>query len=120
MIGRHTDRNSIPNAIDATMAQLEKEQKAVMDGYKKSMNLSEDDEWRLHMFFSPYRVPEGMTKGEVNIVIIMQKNIIGGFAWHQVIEKSYKSSMTRFGFLRMIRDIIQEMDFDWAAYQAQK
>ncbi len=43
-----------------------KEQNAVMESYRKNgFVLNEKDEIGLHMFFSPYKVPKGLTKLQV-------------------------------------------------------
>ncbi len=46
-------------------------QDAVMDTYKSGYRLTDTEASDLHMFFSPHRVPIGLTYKEVRIVLLL-------------------------------------------------
>lgn len=48
---------------------LLKAQNAVVEDYVKRGLIEEKDTWNVHMFFSPYRVPIGLSKKQLAIVL---------------------------------------------------
>ncbi len=48
---------------------LEYDQDCVLSDYKSSLRLNEDEADALHMFFSPLRIPVGLTDQEVHVCI---------------------------------------------------
>lgn len=83
-------------------------QKMVMDGYAKKFNLSKKNQEHLHMFFSPWRVPKNLIRGEIWLIVQLQENV-GDLI--KIIGKrpGYNPKMTRRGFLKMIDGIISMM-----------
>jgi len=103
-IGRKLRRSSRKNFSEA---QLMNAQDKVIAGYAKKLALDEKGKEHLHRFFSPWRIPKGMTKGEVRMIIFLMEN-------HSELMRQdkkrtgYSQTMTRSGFLKMINEIIHE------------
>ena len=76
-------------------------QNKVMAGYVRKYELTKEEGDKLHLFFSPWRVPMGMTKGEVRMIIILYKNQFGSMEW-----RPRTNQMTRSGFLKLFKALI--------------
>jgi hypothetical protein len=103
-------RKSSMSAKQAEFSEkrLMRAQDQVMTGYIKKFNLSEKDQEYLHMFFSPFRIPRNLTRGEVWLILLLQKE--KGEAIRVIGRRpGYKTKMTRSGFLRMIDGLIHDM-----------
>ena len=94
-------------------ARLSNAQQKVLEGYRLRFVLSTEETAHLHLFFSPLRVPKGLSRDEVRIIILLYAMCYAHFRefnlprFHRMAKNSLPvelrvSRMTRKGFRKGI------------------
>ena len=102
-VGRFA-RNKLPSEARLAEAQIR-----VQVNYINKYQFTMEQRDALHMFFSPLRIPSGMTKGEVLLAIILQKEARLAFPGRNKCI-GWRRKMTRGSFLKIIQEIIRTMN----------
>ncbi len=93
-------------------ARLINAQDKVLEGYGTRFRFTTLDLRRLHMFFSPTRVPKGLTRREITMVLLLcdLRNMQKCQAEDETLPKELRPDgrMTRKGFQAGIRKFLRE------------
>lgn len=57
--------------VSFSEARLSNAQDKVLEGYRVRFKLTKEEATKLHLFFSPTRVPQRLTRDEVRIVLLL-------------------------------------------------
>ena len=90
--------------------RLTNAQDKVMANYAKKLSLTDLEQQHLHMFFSPFRVPKGLTKLEINQIIWLSRGIHlpSAFVSGTGLPRDWKSgkTMTRGIFRKGLQELL--------------
>ena len=93
-----------------SLAQQHNAQEQVILGYIRKGYLKDEEQQLLHMFFSPWRVPRRMTRGEVRMAVTLRKDFPFFVDSAKFKRDKCGSVMTRSGFLKLVNDVLRAMD----------